>query len=131
MGGLCSRAGSEAVNRASHLPLRAPLPNCSLSQLCGGGSGSSSGWHTGSASTPAPVAHRPQPVEPQPPAPRALWSHQDWNWPPPREGSPCLLHLLEHPPAPAAARDPHLGSVPTPGTAGRRAPGMTGTCLAL
>lgn len=46
-GGLCSGAGSEAVNGACRLPLRAPLPNCSLSQLCGGGSGGSSGWHTG------------------------------------------------------------------------------------
>lgn len=47
-GGLHAAAGSEAVNGACHLPLRASLPNCSLSQLCGGGSGGSSGWHTGS-----------------------------------------------------------------------------------
>lgn len=46
--GLCSGTGSEAVNGACRLPLRAPFPNCSLSQLCGGGSGGSSGWHTGS-----------------------------------------------------------------------------------
>lgn len=62
-GGPCSGAGSEVVNGDCSLPLRAPLPNCSLSQLCGGGSGAAPAgtrlcWHT---PAPALVRQRTEP----------------------------------------------------------------------
>lgn len=63
-------AARQLTELVIHLPLRAPLPSCSLSQLCGGGSGSSSGGHTGHTGTAGTPRASPCRARPGPPAPR-------------------------------------------------------------